>query len=239
MSLQSAVADRVSLVEAELNYLSPSTTHPRTYTYDPPAGEPRTTIVNDPHLIEIVNARPILSKVSLDEEGFDLVEHRSAVRDFYNDSEVKGVYYAEAEQLLKRLTGADRVHIFDHTVRRRVAGGEDRRSGVPRQPVPRVHVDHTVKSGPQRVRDLLPRCGRASARTGADHQSLAPHPRSPAGCAAGRLRCIERQAGATRSFRSRLSGPRRRDLFRSLRSRTSLVLRSRDEGRRGAALKML
>ncbi len=156
MSLQSVVADRVSLVEAELNYLSPSTTHPRTYTYDPPAGEPRTTIVNDPHLIEIVNARPILSEVSLDEEGFNLVEHRSAVRDFYDDDEVRGVYYAEAEQLLKKLTGADRVHIFDHTVRRRVAGGEDRRSGVPRQPVPRVHVDHTVKSGPQRVRDLLP-----------------------------------------------------------------------------------
>jgi hypothetical protein len=54
------------------------------------------------------------------------------------------------------LTGADRVHIFDNTVRRRVPGAEDRWGGGPRQPVPRVHVDHTVKSGPQRVRDLLP-----------------------------------------------------------------------------------
>jgi hypothetical protein len=41
-------------------------------------------------------------------------------------------------------------------VRRRVPGGEDRRAGAPRQPVPRVHVDHTETSGPQRVRDLLP-----------------------------------------------------------------------------------
>jgi hypothetical protein len=48
------------------------------------------------------------------------------------------------------------VLIFDNTVRRRVPGAEDRRLGQPRQPVPRVHVDHTVKSGPQRVRDLLP-----------------------------------------------------------------------------------
>src|SRR5262249_8475841 len=45
--------------------------------------------------------------------------------------------------------------IFDHTVRRRIPGAEDRRAG-PRQPVARVHVDHTEKSGPQRVRDLLP-----------------------------------------------------------------------------------
>ncbi|MGL1204063.1 CmcJ/NvfI family oxidoreductase, partial [Vibrio parahaemolyticus] len=58
--------------------------------------------------------------------------------------------------LLKELTGADRVHVFDHTVRKRVAGGEDRGAGFPRQPVPRVHVDHTAKSGPQRVKDLLP-----------------------------------------------------------------------------------
>ena len=30
------------------------------------------------------------------------------------------------------------------------------RVGGPRQPVQRVHIDHTAKSGPQRVRDLLP-----------------------------------------------------------------------------------
>jgi hypothetical protein len=40
-------------------------------------------------------------------------------------------------------------------VRCRVPGSEDRRNGL-RQPVTRVHVDHTAKSGPQRVRDLLP-----------------------------------------------------------------------------------
>jgi hypothetical protein len=56
---------------------------------------------------------------------------------------------------LRGITGADRVHIFDHTVRRRVPGAQDRRDGL-RQPVARVHVDHTEKSGPQRVRDLLP-----------------------------------------------------------------------------------
>jgi len=32
----------------------------------------------------------------------------------------------------------------------------DVRDGSPRQPVARVHVDHTERSGPQRVRDLIP-----------------------------------------------------------------------------------
>jgi hypothetical protein len=68
---------------------------------------------------------------------------------------VRAVYYPEAEEALKQATEADRVFIFDHTVRRRVPGAEDRRTG-PRQPATRVHVDHTAKSGPQRVRDWFP-----------------------------------------------------------------------------------
>src|SRR5262249_58859739 len=48
------------------------------------------------------------------------------------------------------------VYVFDTTVRRRVPGAADRLADAPRQPVPRVHVDQTEQSGPQRVRDLLP-----------------------------------------------------------------------------------
>lgn len=156
MSLQSVSTEGLPWVKAELNYLAPTRQRPRTYTFDPPVGVARTTVVNDPHEVAIIDARRLLADVSLDEEGFGLVQHKSAVRDFYDDEEVKRVYYPEAERLLKELTGADRVHVFDHTVRRRVPGGEDRRGDAPRQPVPRVHVDHTTRSGPQRVRDLLP-----------------------------------------------------------------------------------
>ena len=156
MSLQSPAAEVLSSVKAELNYLAPTGARPRTYTYEPPAGVPRSTVVNEPRTVRIADARPVLARLSLDEQGFGLVRHRSVVRDFYDQAEVKAVYYPEAERLLQELTGADRVHIFDNTVRRRIPGAEDRGGGVPHQPVPRVHVDHTVKSGPQRVRDLLP-----------------------------------------------------------------------------------
>lgn len=144
-----------SFVTADLNYLTPTGDRPRTYTFDPPAGEPRSNVVPEPHAVSIHDARPSIGQLSLDEQGFALVRQHSAVSDFYDDDNVKSVYYLEAEKLLKEITDADRVFVFDHTVRKRVDGVADR-DGGPRQPVARVHVDHTDRSGPQRVRDLIP-----------------------------------------------------------------------------------
>jgi hypothetical protein len=148
--------DATTSVEAELNYVAPGTARPRTYTFDPPAGVSRSTVINEPHTVEIRNVRLLPSHPSLDEHGFGWVRHRSEVGNFFNDDEVRRVYYPEAERFLTKLTGADRVLVFDHTVRRRLAGAADRQTDAPRQPVSRVHVDHTERSGPQRVRDLLP-----------------------------------------------------------------------------------
>jgi hypothetical protein len=155
MSLDSITIEHLPAVEAELNYLAPTTERPRNYASDPPAGEPRTNTVNEPHKLSIHDARPIASAVSLDGEGFGVVHHRSAVRDFRDEDEIRRVYYPEAVALLKSATGADRIFIFDHTLRRHIPGSDDRRDSV-RQPARRVHVDHTARSGPQRVRDLLP-----------------------------------------------------------------------------------
>jgi hypothetical protein len=156
MGLQNEKIAALAFVTGELNYLGPLQERPRTYTYEPPAGEPRSNIVPEPHAVPIHDLRSIADLVSLDREGFALVRQPSAIRNFYDDEEVKQVYCDEAKQLIKRVTGADRVFIFDHTVRKRVEGAVDLRDGSPRQPVSRVHVDHTAKSGPQRVRDLIP-----------------------------------------------------------------------------------
>jgi hypothetical protein len=155
MSLQESIISALPHVEAEMNYLTPMPERPRNYTYDPPAGVPRSNIVQEPHRVAIHDARPVADAVSLDANGFALVKHRSAVRDFFDDEEVRRVYYPEVEQLLKQATGADRVHIFDHTVRRRAPDTEAQPDAL-RQPVHRVHIDHTARSSPQRVRDLLP-----------------------------------------------------------------------------------
>ena len=142
-------------VEAALNYLVPTTERPRTYTNDPPPGQPTSTVVSQSHLLPVYNVRPIAPTLSLDRQGFELIRHDTKVKDFWDDAEVEAVYYPEVVAALKEATGADRVFVFDHTRRRRIPGAQDSRTSV-RQPVPRVHVDHTVRSGPQRVRDLIP-----------------------------------------------------------------------------------
>jgi hypothetical protein len=159
VSAHAAVIDNptrhLSHVDADLYYLSPMTERPRNYTFDPPPGVPRSNTVHEAHRVPIYSVRGIAPDASLDREGFQLLRHASTVRDFYDEDEVRTVYYPEAERLIAEATGASRVLIFDHTVRRRVRGADDRAPGLPRQPATRVHVDHTEKSGPQRVRDFL------------------------------------------------------------------------------------
>jgi hypothetical protein len=155
MGLQNEKIATLSFVTADLNYLAPTKVRPRTYTFEPPTGEPRFNFASEQHALPIYDARSIVGSASLDREGFALVRQDSGVKDFYDDDEVKRVYYPEAERLIKEVTGADGVFIFDHTVRRRIDGAADLRGSGPRQPAWRVHVDHTEKSGPQRVRDLL------------------------------------------------------------------------------------
>jgi len=147
--------DHLPFVEAELNYLAPMTERPRYYAYEPEPGEPHSNLTPEPHRMQIHDLRPIAAELDLDIQGFALLEQRSAVRDFWDDDEVRRVYYPEAERFLKEATGASRVFIFDHLQRRRVAGQQDRSRSGPRQPATRVHVDHTARSGPQRVRDLM------------------------------------------------------------------------------------
>jgi len=147
--------DKLPYVEAELNYLAPMVERPRYYAYEPDPGEPRSNLTPEPHQIQIHSLRPIADELGLDVQGFALLEQRSAVRDFWDDDEVRRVYYPEAERFLKEATGASRIFIFDHLQRRRVPGQQDRSRSGPRQPATRVHVDHTARSGPQRVRDLM------------------------------------------------------------------------------------
>ena len=155
MTISARVLGELPRVQAELNYLVPMTERPRNYTYEPPAGVPRSNSAHETRRVPIHDARPIASEISLDREGFSVLRHQSAVRDFWDEDEVRQIYYPEVEAAIAEATGASRVFIFDHTLRRRVRGVDDRAPGAPRQPASRVHVDHTEKSAPQRVRDFF------------------------------------------------------------------------------------
>jgi hypothetical protein len=100
------------------------------------------------------NGRLHVRELSLEGNGFVLVEHKTRVKDFFNEDELKAVYYPEVEKLIKEQSGASRVVVFDHTLR---SGDEaEREAKLVREPVLSAHNDYTEWSGPQRVRDLLP-----------------------------------------------------------------------------------
>ena len=67
---------------------------------------------------------------------------------------MEGVYSAEVARLVKDVTGAARVVVFDHT-RRAGAQATREEKGV-REPAQMVHNDYTGHSAPRRVSDLLP-----------------------------------------------------------------------------------
>jgi hypothetical protein len=139
-------------VEANVPYLADLSVKP--VTYNPPIGTGvarREGNYRD-FKMRIHNARPLVGDLSLDRQAFILAPHETQMRDFYDKDEVRRIYEPEVEALIKRQTGASKVVVFDHTIRAADRGVERGH----RAPVRSVHNDYTEKSGPQRVRDLLP-----------------------------------------------------------------------------------
>ena len=141
-------------IEASLNYVEPTSEKPVYYAYEPPAGTPRSTGKFVAHSVPIRNAREVVRDLSLDKQGFQLTHQETAVRDFYDQQEVKAAYYPEVERLLKEATGAEKVVIFDHQVRNAELAKRGEKNA--REYGRAVHNDYTAKSGPRRVRDHLP-----------------------------------------------------------------------------------
>ena len=102
----------------------------------------------------IHDARAVLDQLSLERQGFILCRHETAVTNFFDEKEVRAIYYPEVEQLLKEVTGAARAVAFEHDVRS--ASKAERAAKGARQPVKAVHDDYTEKSAPERVRLYLP-----------------------------------------------------------------------------------
>lgn len=149
-------AAKVSAVMAELNYLAPGVERPASYTFEPPSGVPWSTGELAPEWVMVHDGRSLaaLGELSLDRSGFAQLSHRSALTDFSDEAAIRSVYYPESEQLLRAATGAEKIVIFDHTLRDSARGSRDSRNL--REPVRRVHNDQTFVSAPRRVRDHLP-----------------------------------------------------------------------------------
>jgi hypothetical protein len=120
-------------------------------TFGPNNIRRRTSGTGEAHAVDIANGRD--AELSLERNGFELVEHRTAVNSFFDPEELKSVYYPEVVALIKAHAGAARVVVFDHTLR---SGSEEQREAkLIREPVLAAHNDYTEWSGPQRVREIM------------------------------------------------------------------------------------
>ncbi len=140
-------------VEAAVTYVVNTGKKPVTYI-SPPGVPSKRDAEYENRLVPIRNARKLPDTLTLEREGFLLAEHETTVRDFFDPEERTAVYDRETEEIVRKFTGASRVHVFDHTIR--VSSEKDHSEKGLRQPVLVTHNDYTEKSGPQRVRDLLP-----------------------------------------------------------------------------------
>ncbi|KAF8579163.1 hypothetical protein K439DRAFT_412856 [Ramaria rubella] len=101
--------------------------------------------------VQIENIRGKEAAYSLDTAGFQYIAHAPSHMKFDNEEAIKREYYPESVQLLKKLTGANRVIIFDHTIRKHRPGEPEADVTGRRQPATRVHVDQTPGAAERRV----------------------------------------------------------------------------------------
>jgi hypothetical protein len=102
----------------------------------------------------LLNGRALGERLSLDEQGFVFVEHKTKVKDFFDEDQLKTIYYPEIEQLIRSQSGASRAVIFDHALRS--GDRAEREEKLVRNPVLQAHNDYTEWSGPNRLREILP-----------------------------------------------------------------------------------
>ena len=139
-------------VLAELNFFKPPENDEKPHNYMYAGPEPQRNFGDIPHVVPIEDIRGRENEFSLDKSGFQVVHapSQTTYEDFNDEEKIKTKYYAEIEDILKKVTGAHKVVIFDHTIRRAIPGQVDKPSS--RGPVGRVHIDQTPWAGEERVR---------------------------------------------------------------------------------------
>jgi hypothetical protein len=125
---------------------------PFNYVMTAPEGQPQRNYGENKATVQISDLRGKEGDFSLNTSGFATlkgVPSTLAYTDWENDTAIEQSYYPEVEKLLLgSAPGSQRVFIFDHTVRRT-------RPDAHRSPVTRAHIDQTLKSATQRVRNHM------------------------------------------------------------------------------------
>jgi hypothetical protein len=143
-------------VRATLNYTVDNGVAPDYYFYEPDPAVKLNPPGTDVREVDIHDGWPQVDRLSVDREGFELHPFKGRFDQFDDEGAVKRAFYPQVVEFVKRHTGAHRVEVFDHTIRKRLPADLKQQTEVQRPAVLLVHSDYTVTSGPQRVRDIVP-----------------------------------------------------------------------------------
>jgi len=104
-------------VPTTLSYFSPPSDGSRAFSVvSPTPGQLQKNYLSVKHTAQIENIRGNESSVSLDTTGFQFyLNEPTKHKSFQNDEEIEKEYYPESIELIKKLTGASRVVLFDHS----------------------------------------------------------------------------------------------------------------------------
>ena len=142
-----------------LNYAQSGATVYRRYVA---SGVEIDTFRTDPRAVPVRNARVLERPLTLDSAGITLVNHRSAVRDFFDNEEVGRVYPAEVEAAVRDLTGAQRAASSGWMIRTADEQDRERRrtsrylggKGGVQPPGSQVHIDQDPTRAPRTAKQL-------------------------------------------------------------------------------------
>ena len=143
-------------VRTTLNYTVDNGRPPDYYFYEPDPSVELNPPGTDLREVDIIDGWPMSSRFSADREGFEIHPFGARFDQFDDDESIKTQFYDQVIAYVKAHTGAKRVIVFDHTIRKRLPADLKVQTTVQRPAVLLVHSDYTVKSGPQRVRDIVP-----------------------------------------------------------------------------------
>lgn len=146
-------------VKSTFNYTKDVDGLTEVYFYDCEAAKDVHEPGDDPQELSVLNGWDRASSFSLDKEGFSIHDFTTSYDHWDDDEVVRQQFYPEIVDFLKRTTGAQRILVFDHTIRSKTNETKkitQETNTSQRAPVMLVHCDYTSESGPLRVRQLLP-----------------------------------------------------------------------------------
>ncbi len=130
-------------VKSTLRYTRDTGTAPEVYFYEPPAGTKWRESGDDPREMIMHDGWDRAASFSLDREGFALREFHSSFDHWDDDAAIRAQFYGQVADFIKQQVGAERVVIFDHTIR-----AQEQRRPDPRRELhlaPRAGDEHPLR----------------------------------------------------------------------------------------------